>query len=298
MENIPIFVFHIGNPPYLKTMIKCAETNNVVHLIGDKSNREVCSIWAEAEDYIPKLYYEFEKVFEQMSDYSLEFDLNCFKRFFIMYEYMKRNNIPKMMFADSDLMIFFNISEFYNNNPCSVSLSIPYRQDNYRWTAQAHCSLWTIESLKDFLIYTIDIYTSHKEKLKEKYQYHCEHSLKGGVCDMTLLYLWSQGRKDVFNICKVKDGAVFDHCIGQSSNYYDDEYKYNSVLRVKKVKFINGIPYSFTKDGNKVRMLALHCQGSSKTVMKDLADGKAYRMSTYINRYVDIAKRLLKRKVK
>jgi len=142
------------------------------------------------------------------------------------------------------------------------------------------------------------MYSHHKERLKEKHRYHLANSIKGGVCDMTLLYLWSKGKENVFNTCKANDGEAFDHCIGQSSNYYDNEYKYNSILHVKKVKFLNGVPYCFTEKGDKVRMLVLHCQGSTKTVMNDLTDGKAYRVSTYFRRYIDIIRRLLKRKVK
>ena len=299
MTQIPILVFHLGNPSYLNLMIKQAiKQGNIVHLIGDDSNRDICDNWSSADSYVPLDYFEFEKNFVQMSDYPLAFDLNCFKRFFIMREYMQKKNIDKMIFADSDLMIFTNLSEFYNRNVCGASLSIPKRQNKYRWTAQAHCSFWTIDYLSDFLDFVKNEYVNHIDVLTEKFKYHIKNSIKGGVCDMTLLYLWSEDKKGIYNTAPIQDSKCFDHCIGSADNYLDNEFEYNKILRLKKVGYDNDGPFCKTLQGEKVHMYTLHCQGSAKSLMPYIFDGNINSFRAYSNRYIQGLKRFIVKKRK
>ena len=295
MEKIPVFIFHIGNPEYLKIVVEQASKKNEVHLLGDKSNKDACSIWDEAEKYVLEDFRLFEKVFFQMSDYSLEFDLNCFKRFFIMKNYMIANNINNMVFADSDLMIYTDFTEYYATHKCHVALSIPERQDNYRWTAQAHCSFWTLDYLIDFLDYVTETYKTNNDLLKKKYNYHIENNLKGGVCDMTLLYLWSKDKSGVHNIARTMENSVFDHCLGSPDNYYDNEFSYNKLLHAKKVFFKNEIPFFKSNNGDYIEARVIHCQGSAKTLIPFLVNFKFATPKAYLLRYIEIADRLLKR---
>lgn len=292
---IPVFVFHMGNPDYLQLMIKQAEkSGNTVFLLGDESNKHVCQNWYLAADYVPNEFETFLKVFVQLSDYPIDFDINCFKRFFIMKDFMMRNNIEKMFFADSDLLIFTNITEYFINKNYGASLSIPMRQNNFRWTAQGHSSFWTIEYLSDFLAFTIRMYSEKIDLLKEKYIYHIEHSLKGGVCDMTLLYLWSKEKDEIFNSAKIIAGTAFDHCIGSASNYKDDEYKFNKLLQAKIVKYEDDKPYCIS-NGQKIYMNTLHCQGSAKALMPYIIDGRLASYECYYMRYKKAFQRIVNR---
>lgn len=300
MNKIPVFVFHKGNPSYLKFVIKQAEKYNEVHLLGDESNQKICKIWDKIENYIGENYLQFKKEFVQMSDYSLEFDLNCYKRFFVMYNYMISKNIDKMVFADSDLLIYTDFSIYFNNKNCSVALSIPYKQDNYRWTAQAQCSLWTRDALKNFLDYLLYTYKENLDKLKEKYNYHLSHNLKGGVCDMTLLYLWSKTYKgELYNIAPVVDNQIFDHNFGSSGNYYDNEYKFNKILRTKVVIFKSGYPYFINiKEKKLIKANVIHCQGSAKALIISLLKCKYGTLRQYMCRYTEMVHRFIKKKYK
>lgn len=296
MNKIPVMVFHQGNPDYLKKTVELAEkNNNEVHLIGDASNKGVSRIWANADEYVPSDYEEFEKAFVQMSDYSLTFDLICFKRFFIMREYMLKNNIDEMVFADSDLLVYTDLSEFYKKHNCKASVSIPARQENYRWTAQAHCSYWTIEYLKSFLEFTLSTYKSNLSILEEKYDYHKANNVKGGVCDMTLLYLWSKDKPDILNTAIASENAVFDHVFARAENYKDSEYRFDKVLQSKKVEFEDKTPYFISEKGERVQALTIHCQGSAKSFIDGLSEYKYGNLSMYFGRYFEAAKRLLKR---
>ena len=42
MDRIPVFVFHKGNPDYLKKMVDFAViSNNEIHLVGNDENKNV-----------------------------------------------------------------------------------------------------------------------------------------------------------------------------------------------------------------------------------------------------------------
>lgn len=294
MDRIPVFVFHKGNPDYLKKMVDFAViSNNEIHLVGNDENKNVSAIWANADDYLSDSFYEFEKAFIQLSDYSYDFDMMCFKRFYIMLEYMKKNKLDEMIFADSDMLIFTDLTEFFRKNKCKVSLSIPKRQENFRWAAQASCSYWTIEYLEDFLLFVIDMYKNHIDVLKEKYAYHIANAAKGGVCDMTLLYLWSREKEGVLNTAMDVDGVVLDHVVGRSDNYLDNEYAFHKILKVKKVKFKNKKPYFIRDDGTEIMAATIHCQGSTKSLIDELINYRFASFRMLFDRYTQGAKRMI-----
>jgi len=61
------------------------------------------------------------------------------------------------------------------------------------------------------------------EILETKWAWHQENDVPGGVCDMTLLHFFRQGRKAV-NLSMVRDGSVWDDNINRAENYLEDEY--------------------------------------------------------------------------
>lgn len=48
----------------------------------------------------------------------------------------------------------------------------------------------TITTLKEFINFCIEIYENRKELLLEKWNAHKDYILPGGICEMSLLYLW------------------------------------------------------------------------------------------------------------
>ena len=91
---------------------------------------------------------------------------------------------------------------------------------------------------------------------------------------MTLLYLWSKqyGDTKILNtmkeFCAGPISVVIDNNMNSSENYTRDEYVYNQLFNMKRVTFVDGIPYLHRNDGTKVQTLALHFQGGAKRYMK------------------------------
>ena len=112
---------------------------------------------------------------------------------------------------------------------------------------------------------------------------------------MTLLYLWSCSKDQILNVSLNLNGSTFDHCIGNSGNYFDGEYRFNKILQAKRVVFEGVTPYCLTVKGEKVKMLALHCQGSAKALIPHLVKGEMETFLTYRGRYKEIFGRILKK---
>lgn len=274
-KNIPVIFFHEGNQEYLKYAILSAEKyNKTVILLGDKSNKKFSKLFDYQEKYISDKYFKFTKYYKHMSTNGIDFEINCFKRYFILNEFMKKNDYRKSILLDSDVLTYVNYSSIKYFNECYAALSIPKKQEDYIWACSPHCSCWTIEALDDFITFILEIYKNNIKKLREKYDFHLKNHIKGGICDMTLLYLWSMNKRLIYNCAKEIEGNTFDHSINISTNYLQDEYKMSKLLRIKKVEFINNIPYFIKKDGKKIKTYIIHCQGSAKMIMKDYYDQK------------------------
>lgn len=291
-DNIPVFFVHTGMKEYLWYTIKQAEaTNRIVYLLGDEDNKNVASNWRPLEQYITKEFMDFKNCYQHMSSNPYEFELNCFKRFFVAYEFAKRNKVEKFMMLDSDLLAYVNFSEI-DFGTAVAALSIPESQSNYLWTASPHCSYWTLSAIREFLDFVSYEYSDGIAELKEKWKYHQSNHIQGGICDMTLLYLWSQRQiHDIYNTTKVIHQSVFDHFLSISEGYSTGTFKMRPFCEMKVLKFVEDIPYFKSQNGEWIRALTIHAQGKSKMYIKLLYDKKSSsvqyslaKLSTYGNR--------------
>ena len=91
----------------------------------------------------------------------------------------------------------------------------------YRWSASLHCAFINIDFLDQFVSMCFEYY-QNEDKMKilhEKNDFHKETKQDGGICDMTLLYLYSK-ENEVINLLD----KGFDHTLtsdeSSKSNYY------------------------------------------------------------------------------
>jgi len=275
--DIPIVIFHIGYTDYLKFALNTAKKfNEEVILIGDQSNKKIWNNHYNALDLSSKIYDNFLNLYKSMSSYKQDYEIFIFQRFFCLREWMKQNQVYHAFVLDSDVITFANFSKLlyipYLQN-YEAALSIPkIQEENYRWAAYGHNSYWTYEGIESFTDFCIETYGNNLDLLKKKYEWHLENKALGGICEMTLLYLWSKDKKSVFNTAQVYDGMTIDNHITSSENFEPNEYLVN-YWGIKSIKFKNGMPYGFNKIlGENVRFLALHCQGSAKKYMEFFAN--------------------------
>ncbi len=271
----PVVFIHYGKAPdYLTIAIKQAKKyNEVVYLITDQEDADVeanvvlmSSIDEEAKS--------FQNVYHHLSKNPIDFELRCFTRWGLMLSLMDKERLSRVFYCDSDVLLYANVDVALSD--ADVAYSIPQHQPDFRWTSSAHVSIFSYDKLAQFWKFIVSTYTNRTEtfgELKRKYKHHLANGAPGGVCDMTLLYLFAQ-KTDVAHMCGVIDGTTFDHNINSSENTIKDEYEMRDAaspygtIRIKNIRMIDGKPVCLNLDmDTDIVFNCLHFQGGSKALM-------------------------------
>lgn len=232
---IPVVYIHDGDQPYLRTALEQAKRyNDEVVLLGI-GNKEMWSPWYP---WVSERLTDFQAVYQHMNTNPESFEVACFYRWFALHDWMTEQGVERVFYCDTDVMLYCNVTEWAESvgNP-DVSFQVPQHQPEYRWSASAHVSLWTAPALAIFCNFIMAEYVQEKnlERLREKWAWHQETGTPGGICDMTILYIFWQAITDpdvgkqlfdlsFVNNAQVIDGATFDHNINVAENYEEGEY--------------------------------------------------------------------------
>lgn len=260
--SIPVFYIHCGeNSIITKSCLKASENNDVI-LISDfvLNDKKITNV--DLDDYGSEECEKFSHLYGHMSTNSEWIEKFCFYRWFILLDYMKKNNLEVVFYCDSDMLLFSNVFEEYEN----------YKQYDMTLTHQtaAISSFIKIDALESFCDYLIQTY-SNKDNieysyLKAKWDIHKKYNMGGGICDMTLLRNWSYHYipSRIGEMMHIYDGKTWDHNI----NVSDGVYEHNG--KIKEIKFIDGIPYCLNKKLNQqIKFNSLHFQGQAKSLISN-----------------------------
>jgi hypothetical protein len=268
MNSIPIVQFFRGSQPWLSLSLAQAQRfNEAVVLIGDTSNQGLKCHHFNYMDYNQN-FSAFVEVYEHLSSNSADFELYCFQRFFALQQWMTEQQQDKVFMVDSDLLLYADLSHHLYEKylkDYESALCIPHlknQEDELAWTASPHISFWTRSSVQSFTRFCLETYSHRKALLHQKYRYHQTNKIPGGICDMTLLYLWAKGNPAVFNLLELPDGYAVDHNINAPDDLWEDQYELKAGI--KKIYFKQGIPY---EADTQAQFLGLHFQGAAKPLM-------------------------------
>lgn len=306
-EIIPVLFYHTGNQEYLKTALKqCRKYNETVILLGDQSNEQMAKdtgcLWIAASKYDEsKMWKRFEKSYVGMSTNDDRFELNCFRRFFVIHEFICDNSIDKFVYLDSDILTYVDFSSVEVLHTVDSGMSVPMEQSHYGWVANCGISLWNRKSVASFLNYCIDTYENHLDMLQEKWNYHVDNQIPGGICDMTLQYLWYKNEEicKKLNLVDTEENpqGVMDFNVNLATNCYKNEYCMNKLIQIKKLKFIDQVPFLISQKGAQVRVLAIHFLGPAKQYMKSYEEKNALAVSDYAVYYLKKLKAFMRKTV-
>lgn len=280
-EQIPVIFYHTGNQEYLKVALEqCRKYNQSVILLGDISNQILAEQtgcqWHDASIYDEKpAWKQFSSGYVGMSSNDYAFELNCFRRFFVIREFIQQSQIDRFVYLDSDILTYCDFSELEQFQTADSGMSVPKEQSEFGWVANCGISLWNKKSLDSFLNYCIDIYENHLELLEEKWKYHEENQVPGGICDMTLQYLWFKNDRSraKINLVDRENGmnGVMDFNVNLATNCYRQEYEMNSYIQIKKIEIRDGKAFLRSRTGECIRVFAVHFLGPAKQYMKSYA---------------------------
>jgi hypothetical protein len=111
-----IFFVHRGNPFYLKyaiAQVVSVMPNDRAILLGDETNQNILK--NKIEWYPIKSYWEtaksFETVYVHLSPNSKDFELFCYQRWMVVYDWINSHQLEgQMACLDSDVLVFENLS--------------------------------------------------------------------------------------------------------------------------------------------------------------------------------------------
>ncbi|MEX9251081.1 hypothetical protein [Pseudenterobacter timonensis] len=271
-KNIPLIVVHKGKQDYLKACISSIEEFHDLFLLGNDDNKSFTKHWVDFDGLKNHYFNDFDAAYEHMSTNSPVFEKICFYRYLAMYEFAKHANLDEFIHCDSDIIILNDCRPLFNKLPSyGAAFFIPKNQENYRLTASPHFSYWKTDVLKEFIEFFIKIYAEKSDELTNKYNYHVRNNIPGGICDMTLLYLFAQNRSDIFNFIE-EDNYYLNFNV---STLEHNELNRNELIFNDNYKVINGELY-YNDNGCNKKVLLLHMQGRAKKFVK-YAKNKKFR---------------------
>lgn len=246
---VPVVFIHFGPAPtyLLKAMSQAAAFGNKVYLLSDINGNPNNAEWININE-LNQDEAEFKGYYKHMSTNTYSFEYMCIYRWFILKNFMRKHHFDKVLYLDSDVFLYENVSKILNNYPeFEFAYNLPANQDNYYWAGSACCSFWTQKGIDGFCDIIKQHYVTEKiEKLNEKWNYHISSKLPGGICDMTFLYLYSSV-SGFLNLGKVYNKCSFDFNNAISGNYQQNEYafKKGSIFQIptKEIVFKDGRPY-------------------------------------------------------
>ena len=263
-SNVTIIVVHRGNQEYLRNALRCARNagNNVV-LIGDHTNSKDIQ-WVDYLSCQSEEYSEFSEYYEHMSSNPYKFELICFERYFLTYDYMKKNNLSECVMMDSDVCLYEKITKSLFKN-VDLAISIPEQKTKYTMSASAHFSYWTLETMESMLKYLTWSYKNKLADIYEKWEWHKKNNIPGGICDMTLLYLFAkQYEGSIMNTDDMIKPLLFDQVM---SDYKNHEIEFvtmkNGHTKATFKDHLGRMCYK-SNNGELYPVLYIHAQGGDK----------------------------------
>lgn len=279
-KDIPVFIHHECRTPYALKSVKMAEKyNKVVVFLGDDSNKDYSKNWVDVNEYCRDEWKKFLRVYRNMSFYDDGYAVKIFKRLFAMKEYMKDHGMTECVLIDSDVLSFINYSDVPAFRNCDMTLFIPGEEPqgldpmklgNFDWGASAGTSYFKYEALCDFISFMLDMYENHIDILELKWEWHQKHNIGGGVCEMTLLFLWYlQTDYKVVNTKTIFSNNGSPYVIDNDVRTINNRCLFQKYKKknIEKVLLRDGLPYLIDPKGNLVRAVCLHFGGNTKIYM-------------------------------
>lgn len=275
--SVPIIFIHTGPIFYLyETIYQLKKTNPEIdiHLIGTKETKiynrllnhhDISEYDEQAKD--------FSTIYKHLSDNSYSFELFCIQRWFMLYEFMKKNKIERCLHLDTDVLLYYNVNELLNEygdkdwSICGIS---------------GHCSFMKREVLGDICEYILHIYSKSNidiflNKMLSNYRATVPNY---NISDMTWLEQFAKEYPNrVINSWVIKNNAVCDASLNSGEGLFEMEGTY------KKIVWKSGYPFFVLINQQKlIKAWTIHFQGGeTKRMITKCVRAKTWNF--YLNQY-------------
>jgi hypothetical protein len=186
-----IFLFHKGNPWYLKyalDQLRFANPQAAIYLVGDEANAHYKGVRHVAFNAGFEAASLFTKAYRHLSDNQFDYELICFLRWFYIYDVLEKMDDQPFFYIDSDVLVYEDLAKLrplitgkIANTVCGTGLpSVSFYSGK--------------DALKAFIDYCIKLYTTDNgvEKISKWHQAFVQLKKGGGVCDMTIFQFFDE----------------------------------------------------------------------------------------------------------
>lgn len=263
---IPVITIHNGYQEYFDLVLRQAAKNNNVILLGD-SRPEIGGVNYLKYDDFASGFDKFAEKYEHLNTTPYDYELFCYKRWFVLRNLMNRENLEAVFYIDSDVLLFANADKEWEK----------FKQYDFTLLHRtaAISSFITKRGINNFCDMLLNIYGNKGDypfkKIKSHFQIRQDCGLSGGVCDMTLLEWFHYhsefggGPGNVGEMMQIIDGSTYDH------NIHAKDQDFAFVNGMKSVQIIGGQPYVYSeKLRQNIRFNSLHFQGGAKSHIRGI----------------------------
>jgi len=285
-NDISTVIVHDINSSFLETSLRITSKNNKVFLIGNESVKYLEKyenvFFVDINKYFQMEKFKFyREKFEFYGDKGVDTYFFWFMRLFLIYEFMKENNINRIFSCDSDNLLLKNINlypfEFEN------AICIPPVWEDFYFASSIHAGLITQEFCENYEMLYEDIFInkSRFNLIKDKLEYHKNNA--GSVCDMTLYhYIVKMELVQVQNLLEPvlinKVSHIFMNNISSPEGYKN---KNQFKLKKGKIKIYNSKKdlsnyiYDLTNE-EYLNLFNIHFQGRAKRMITKRLEKKLF----------------------
>ncbi len=272
-KDIDCLIIHTGYQPYLKYNLEITSKYNNVYLIGDDSVRFLENDNENITFIDIKIFQKSKKIelyknnFINYSSNSFEFEWFCFERVLLIESFIKKFNLERIFYLDSDNVMLTGINNFNFTN--SSAYIIPTNQEQFGMAGSIHAGLIDLEFCSKFSQLYEDIYINKSKfnLIESKINYHKSNNIPGGICDMTLYFLmYKQNLIKPQNLLEPFYDKKNEEYIFMNNYNYSDGYFGKNNFEMKKGKiriYRNNLVYDIVNN-KKVKIANIHFQGAGK----------------------------------
>lgn len=266
-----VLITHRGVSQYLEICVRrAAKASARVVLLGDDSNANI----GIGEHHLltdPTLQVdleEFRTIYKHWSrSQGLDYERFCMERWFLIRNFLRRENLDGCLAIDSDVLLFGKVAEE------SLRFS-SYAMTFGCWDAVRvvpHCNfIRGREAIEDFCRFLLDIYRNpaHLQRLAD---INRKKFKSAWISDMSLLASWGARCRFPIGYLEntVADGVGFDSCLDDTKIYQGCGFLPGLLKQWKRLEFRDGVPYATIRSNRlTVPMKCIHYHGAMKLLME------------------------------
>lgn len=258
--SLPIIIIHQGNPFYLHTCLHHAKVynpNNKIYLLGDECNKYLADEQISHEfitDYFTQAE-AFAPLYRHYTTNPYHYNLFCFQRWFLLREFMEAKDLEQVFVCESDELLY-----------CNVEQECPQKKFDFTILEKGLPNSITmsyrgIVKFTDFLTHAFSDTNMQQSLINQYYSdyfYQNKRIRMGGISDMTLFKLYfDKPDSNILDIAQPVNNCCWDAAIQISHGFLMEK-------GIKKIAWIDNLPYATYQNGELIRMNGLHFLGGEK----------------------------------